>query len=191
MTDSLDITRLLNDWADGDKEALETVTPVIYEELRKIARQVFSRERAGHTLQPTALVHEAYARLIGIDGEWQNRAHFYALAARMMRRLLVNHAKAARAEKRGGDAVMVTLNEDVAAGASRDENILDLDRALEALAANDQRKADVLELHYFGGLTHTQTGEALGISESTVRRELRVAKLWLKSSLAGDRPASD
>jgi RNA polymerase sigma factor (TIGR02999 family) len=179
-----DITLLLNQWVDGDQAALSSVTPLVYEELRKMAQRIFSRESAAHTLQPTALVHEAYEKLIDVDAQWQNRAHFYALAARMMRRLLVNHANSRRAQKRGGEALKVTLHEELHGGKSPDEDVLDLDAALAELGANDERKSTVLELHYFGGLTHEQIAVALNISESTVRRELRVAKIWLKKSLS-------
>lgn len=162
---------------------MDLAAPVIYEELKRIARGVFSGERQGHTLQPTALVHEAYAKLIGADITWQNRAHFYALAARMMRRLLVNYAKARNAEKRGGEALRVTLEERKLAGCQPDENVLALDAALAELAVLDPRKAQVLELHYFGGLTQPEAATALGISESTIRREERVAKAWLRKAL--------
>ena len=184
MQDESDITTLLNRWVDGDQAALSAVTPLVYDELRKMAQRIFSRESPAHTLQPTALVHEAYEKLIGVDAEWQNRAHFYALAARMMRRLLVNHANSRRAQKRGGDALQVTLHEELHAGKTPDEDVLELDEALGELGNNDERKSTILELHYFGGLTQEQIAAALGISESTVRRELRVAKIWLKKSLS-------
>jgi len=184
MEQSSDITQLLNRWVDGDEAALSSVTPLVYDELKKMARRIFSRESPSHTLQPTALVHEAYEKLIGVDAEWQNRAHFYALAARMMRRLLVNHANSRRAQKRGGDALQVTLHEELHAGKSPDEDVLELDMALAELGANDERKSSILELHYFGGLTHEQIAVAMDISESTVRRELRVAKIWLRKSLS-------
>jgi len=178
-----DITQLLNRWADGDAEAEHQVAPVIYEELKRIARGVFAGERQGHTLQPTALVHEAYARLIGVDVTWQNRAHFYALAARMMRRLLVNYANARSAEKRGGDILRVTLEEQKLAEHQPTEDVLALDAALVELSTFDMRKAQTLELHYFGGLSQPEVATALGISESTVRREMRVAKAWLRKTL--------
>ena len=148
--DSGEITRLLREWSDGDASALESLTPLVYGELQQIARRLFGRESPGHTLQPTALVHEAYEKLIGVDTDWQDRTHFYALAARMMRRLLVNHANARNAAKRGGDALRVTLDES-AVGSSADEDLLDLDEALSRLAGFDERMARILELHYFGG----------------------------------------
>ena len=183
MTESAGVTQLLNRWVEGDDAALERVTPMVYDELRRIARGVFSRERNGHTLQPTALVHEAYAKLIDVEATWQDRAHFYALAARMMRRLLVNHAKARNADKRGG-ALRVTLYEEAVGAGTMDEDVLALDEALAELATFDERKAKVLEAHYFGGLTQTETAVVMGISESTVRREERVAKAWLRKKLS-------
>lgn len=178
MTALGDVTQLLHKWVDGDAAALDELTPLVYAQLRQIARQLFRRERGSHTLQPTALVHEAFVRLVGVKVDWQNRAQFFALAARMMRRLLVNEAEARLAAKRGGGLLRVTLDENVAEiGAQSD--VLDLDAALSRLAVNDPRKSEVLELHYFGGLTHPEIATALAISESTVRRELRVAKLWL------------
>jgi RNA polymerase sigma factor (TIGR02999 family) len=178
------VTQLLNRWIDGDDAALQRVTPMVYDELRRIARGVFAGERQGHTLEPTALVHEAYEKLVSVDSTWQNRAHFYALAARMMRRLLVNHAKARHASKRGGNALRMTLHEDAVGAQDTDEDVLALDAALAELAAFDERKARVLEAHYFGGLTQPETATALSISESTVRRELRIAKAWLKKQLS-------
>lgn len=178
-----EITRLLNRWVNGDAKALDQVTPIVYEELRRIARGVFSGERPGHTLQPTAIVHEAYAKLIGVNVTWQNRAHFYALAARMMRRLLVNYANSRNAEKRGGDALRVTLEEHRIADRQPDEDVLALDAALVELTTLDPRKAQILEMHYFGGLTQTEAATALAVSESTVVRELRVAKAWLRKEL--------
>lgn len=185
MNDTSGVTQLLNRWVGGDKAALDRVTPLVYDELRRIAHGVFARERNGHTLQPTALVHEAYAKLIDVDATWQDRAHFYALAARMMRRLLVNHARARSAGKRGGDVLRITLLEDAVGGNDIDEEVLALDAALAELASFDERKAKVLEAHYFGGLKQTETAAVLNISESTVRRELRIAKAWLRRRLSG------
>ncbi len=178
-----DVTQLLNRWVEGDAAALDQVTPLVYAQLRQIARQVFQRERESHTLQPTALVHEAFVRLIGVKVEWQNRAHFFAIAARMMRRLLVNEAHARLAEKRGGRQLRVTLDDRVAQTTAQ-EDVLELDAALSRLAALDARKSEVVELHYFGGLTHTEIATVMPISESTVRRELRVARLWLRRMLS-------
>lgn len=181
--DAGEITRLLREWSDGDAAALESLTPLVYGELQQIARRLFGRESPGHTLQPTALVHEAYEKLIGVDTDWQDRAHFYALAARMMRRLLVNHANARNAAKRGGDALRVTLDES-AVGSSADEDLLDLDEALSRLAGFDERMASILELHYFGGLSHEQAARVVGVSEPTSRRDLRLAKAWLRKYMS-------
>lgn len=178
-----EITRLLREWSDGDAAALESLTPLVYGELQQIARRLFGRESPGHTLQPTALVHEAYEKLIGVDTDWRDRTHFYALAARMMRRLLVNHANARNAAKRGGDALRVTLDES-AVGSSADEDLLDLDEALSRLAGFDERMASILELHYFGGLTHEQAARVVGVSEPTSRRDLRLAKAWLRKYMS-------
>lgn len=178
-----DITQLLNRMAGGDEHALNEVTPLIYDELKRIARGIFSGERQGHTLQPTALVHEAYAKLVSVETDWQDRAHFYALAARMMRRLLVNHAAAKHASKRGGNALRMTLQDDQLAARQPTEDVIALDEALAELASFDARKAQVLELHYFGGLSQPEAATVLSISESTVRRELRIAKAWLRKTL--------
>ncbi|WP_405231019.1 ECF-type sigma factor [Lentisalinibacter salinarum] len=181
--DAGEITQLLRDWADGDAAALESLTPLVYGELRRIAQRLFGSESAGHTLQPTALVHEAYEKLIGVDTDWQDRTHFYALAARMMRRLLVNHANARNAAKRGGDVLRVTLDES-AVGSDADEDLLDLDEALSKLAGFDERMARILELHYFGGLTHEQAARVVGVSEPTSRRDLRLARAWLRKYMS-------
>lgn len=179
MSESKDLTRLLNDWVQGDQAAFDQAAPLLYQELHRIATQIFARERGQHTLQATALVHEAYVRLIGMDVELSNRDHFFALAARLMRRLLINHAKARKASKRGGGALCITLREDqLAADAGTD--LLVLDAALSRLSEHDPRKAEILELNYFGGLTQPAIGRLLNISESTVRREQRTATLWLR-----------
>lgn len=184
MNSAGNVTELLNRWVDGDAAAREQVAPIVYDELKRIARGVFAGERQGHTLQPTALVHEAYAKLIDVDITWQDRAHFYALAARMMRRLLVNYATARATAKRGGGALHITLHDDAHAAREPGENVLALDSALAELSAMDERKGQILEMHYFGGLTQREIGVAIDLSESTVRRELRVAKLWMRKSLA-------
>lgn len=179
-----EITQLLNRWSDGDDTARDRVAPLIYEELKQIARGVFHSENAGHTLQPTALVHEAYEKLIGVELEWQNRGHFFALAARMMRRLLVNHANNRSAKKRGGGALKVTLHETSVQEADTEEEILALDEALTQLATHDERQSQVLELHYFGGLTQPEIAEVLEVSESTVRRDFKLARIWLRKLLS-------
>ena len=185
MADRDQITRWLNDWVEGDESAFERMAPVVYEELRQVARRLFSRERGGLTLQPTALVHEAYGRLIGLDIEVANREHFYALAARTMRRLLINHARARNAAKRGGQDSPITLKEDQIAE-NQAIDVLALDEALTRLSEHDARKAEILELSYFGGLTHPAIARLLGISEATVVRDKRVATLWLRKFMADD-----
>lgn len=185
MNDDLDgvkITRLLRDWREGDERALDELMPLIYPELQRIAAGYFRSERVGHTLQPTALVHEAYARLARADVRWGSRVHFYAVAARTMRRILVDHARSRRSEKRGGAAVRVTLDERLAPG-EPEADLLVLDEALERLAELDERMSRVVELHFFGGMTYPEAGEALGISEATVKRDLRTAKLWLRREM--------
>jgi RNA polymerase sigma factor (TIGR02999 family) len=178
------ITELLADWRSGDPAALERLTPLVYSELKRLAERMFRGESAGHTLQPTALVNEAFEALVRMDVPWQDRAHFFALSARLMRRILVNHASSRRAAKRGGGEVRVTLNEETAPAASGpDEDILALDAALTALAGENSRRAQVIELHYFGGLTYPQIGAALSMSESTVHEDLRAAKSWLVARL--------
>ena len=180
MSDSSDeLTRLLNEWVRGEPAAFDRAAPMLYGELHRIAAGIFARERGQHTLQATALVHEACERLIGANLELADREHFYALAARMMRRLLINHAKARKAAKRGGDAVHVTLDEG-RIEAPESLEVLALDAALNQLAEHDARKAEIIEMSYFGGLTQPAIGRVLGLSESTVRREHRIAILWLK-----------
>lgn len=184
MAEPGEITRLLNDWATGDDRAGDTLAPLVYDELHKLAERLFRSERASHTLQPTALVHEIYVKLVDADVDWQNRAHFYALGARMMRRLLVNHAKARAAEKRGGGAIRVTLDESSTPAGSADAEFLDLDEALTSLAELDPRKAELIQLQYFGGLTFDEMQEVTGLSSSTIDRDLRFARAWLKDALA-------
>jgi RNA polymerase sigma factor (TIGR02999 family) len=184
MTAGGEITRLLNKWADGDEGAGDALTPLVYDELRRLAARIFRSERSGHTLQPTALVHEAYARLVDVEVSWQDRAHFYSLAARMMRRLLVNHANARNAQKRGAGAVRVTLNESRTPGPDADADLLELDEALTALAEIDARKAELIQLQYFGGLSFREMEEVTGLSSSTLDRDLRLARAWLKDQLS-------
>ncbi|MBX3695718.1 MAG: sigma-70 family RNA polymerase sigma factor [Steroidobacteraceae bacterium] len=178
-----DITRLLHEWHSGDRDALARLTPVVYAELKRLAERLFRHESPGHTLQPTALVNEAYESLARMDVPWQDRRHFYAIAARLMRRILVNHATARTAAKRGGGARKVTLDEQSAMVAGPDEQLLALDRALEDMAGFDARKANVVELHYFGGLSYAETAQALDISTTTVHEELRTARAWLQQHL--------
>ena len=183
VSGSQNITELLNNWTAGDKAAMDQLTPLIYDELHKLAQRLFRSERPSHTLQPTALVHEVYGRLVDVGVAWQDRAHFFALAARMMRRLLVNYAMARKREKRGGDALQVTLNEHFGASPTAAPELLDLDRALGDLETLDSRKAELIQLQFFGGLTGKEMGEVTGLSSSTIDRELRMAKAWLRVQL--------
>lgn len=179
------ITRLLHQWQEGDDEALEQLTPLVYDQLKQLASRIFRTESAGHTLQPTALVNEAFQRLLGADVAWQDRSHFYALSARLMRRILVNHANAKHSGKRGGGAVKVTLQESSAdTDADSESEVIALDMALKELSAFDARKAEILELHYFGGLTYTELAGLMQLAESTIHQELRTAKAWLRGRLA-------
>ena len=182
MPDSDDVTRLLKQWRAGDEQALNELLPLVHEELQRLANRVFKGEASGHTLQPTALINEAYLKLADAAITWNDRTHFFALAARTMRRVLINHANARAAAKRGGDRLQVTLH-DWHASHTDDEMILRLHDSLNDLAQEDQRKADVLELHYFGGLSYTEMANALGVSEATVKRDLRFAKAWVKAKL--------
>jgi RNA polymerase sigma factor (TIGR02999 family) len=178
------ITELLAQWSAGNRQALERLTPLVYAELKRLAERMFRGESAGHTLQPTALVNEAFEALVRMDVSFQDRTHFFALSARLMRRILVNHANARRASKRGGSNQRVTLNESVGPGIGEpDDDILALDAALTELAREDTRRAEVVELHYFGGLTYPQIAAALSLSPSTVHEDLRSAKSWLLARL--------
>jgi RNA polymerase sigma factor (TIGR02999 family) len=188
------VTRLLSAWRSGDPRALEQLTPLIYNELRDLARRYMRRERPNHTLQATAVVHEAFVRLIGMDVSWQDRSHFYAVAARLMRRILVDHAKARHRVKRGGPITIVSVDvykddADMSLPSTPGEiDVLEIDEALEKLAAQDQRLANAVELHYFGGLTYQETALALGVSEATVHRDLRLAKAWILKQIRAPSP---
>jgi len=182
-----EVTQLLNAWCSGDGGALERLAPVIEAELRRLARHYLSREQSRHMLQPTALVNEAYIRLIDWNAvEWQNRAHFYAVAAKIMRRILVNQAISRARQKRGGSAVLVSLNaaDEVAA---RTADLLALDEALIALARIDARRSELVELRFFAGLTAEETAQVLGVSARTVHREWDLARAWLFRELRGSR----
>ncbi len=184
MNTAPDITRLLLAWGDGDRQALDELTPLVYQELRRLAESYLRRERGGHTLQPTALVHEAYLKLVDQRGlRWQNRAHFFGIAAQTMRQILVDHARARLAEKRGGGEIRFSLDEAIDASDERADQLVALDDALLALAAFDPQKSRVVELKYFGGLTLEEMAEVLGISRATVIREWRMAKAWLYGQL--------
>ena len=182
--DSHEVTQLLIQWSNGDKAALDKLMPLIYSELRQLARHYMSRERPGHTLQTTALVNEAYMRLVNRKGvHWQNRAHFFAVAARAMRRILVSYARSQRSQKRGGGALKIELDETALVSPEESQEIVDLHEALERLGALDSRKAQVVELKYFGGLNYDEMAEVLKISRVTVRRDWEFAKVWLYTEL--------
>jgi RNA polymerase sigma-70 factor, ECF subfamily len=177
---SLELTSLLDDWNNGDPAALEKLTPLIYDELRRIAHRYAQRERNGHTLQTTALINEAYVRLAGSERpNWQNRSHFFAVTAQVMRHILIDHARRRRYLKHGGDAQQVSISEVALMADDRAAELLALDEALDELAKLDPRKTSVVELRYFAGLTLEETAEALGTSLMTVRRDWRAAKAWL------------
>lgn len=189
MMNNTDVTQLLHRWRDGDPEALEELTPLLYDELRRLASGQLWGERRNHTLQATEVVHEAFVRLVGSDVAWQDRAHFLAVAARTMRRLLIDHARGRAREKRGGDLARVTLQPNDAVIQPAGEEILALDNALSALAAHDERAASIVELRHFGGLTHDEVAEVLGVSLSTVKRDLRMATAWLRREMTGSSSA--
>lgn len=178
------ITQLLNGLAGGDQAAGDALAPLVYDELHKLAQRLFRTERKSHTLQPTALVNEIYAKLVDVDVSWQDRAHFFALAARMMRRLLVDYARTMNAEKRGGGDLRVTLYESSQPAQSPGSELLDLDDALTALTELDPRKAELVQLQYFGGLTFEEMEEVTGLSSSTLDRDLRLARAWLRDRLS-------
>ena len=178
------VTQLLAEWSHGDNAALVELTPLVYEELRRLAHHFMEGQRPDHTLQTTALVNEAYMRLADqTKPSWQNRAHFFAVAARAMRQILVNYARSNRAQKRGGGALKVELDEVAIISPEESKEIVDLHEALERLAALDSRKAQVVELKYFGGLNYDEMAEVLKISRVTVRRDWEFAKVWLYTEL--------
>lgn len=179
------MTRLLIAWNGGDAAALERLIPLVYGELRRQARGYLRLERSGHTLQPTALVHEVYLKLVDQSlVKWQNRAHFFGVAARAMREILVDHARRRRAAKRGGPASLISIDDVNPAAPSRNIDLLDLDRTLQRLAALDERQARLVELRVFGGLTIDEAAEVMSISPATVSREWRHAETWLHRELS-------
>jgi RNA polymerase sigma factor (TIGR02999 family) len=178
------VTELLVRWSAGDADARDRLIPLVYSELRRIARKILAGQRQNHTLQSTALVHEAYLRLAGSNSiGWQDRVHFFSLAAQLMRRILVDHTRRRLAKKRGGENVTVVLDENMALSGERELDLLALDDALNELAAIDQRQSRVVELRFFAGLSIEDTSLALQISPATVKREWATAKLWLLSKM--------
>jgi RNA polymerase sigma factor (TIGR02999 family) len=182
---SENLTQLLIDWSNGDAQALEKLTPLVYRDLHRLAQRYFRSESPGHTLQSTALVHEAYLRLIDQrNTRWQNRAHFFGISAQLMRRILVDHARARKAGKRGGHAAMIQIDESVAAPEQQNLDLVALDDCLKALSGIDPQQARVVELRYFAGLTVEETAEVMHVSPTTVKREWRLARAWLHREIA-------
>jgi RNA polymerase sigma factor (TIGR02999 family) len=184
------ITQLLQQSRGGNKEAFDQLVPLVYDQLHKMAARAFSAERPGHTLRATALLNEAYLKLVEADVVWTDRVHFFAVAARVMRRILVDHARGQSREKRGGDVDKISLEQGADVGSQAPAQLLDLDRALERLAERDRRKSEIVELLFFGGLTYNEAAAALGISPATLHRELKMAKAWLYKELAHDGEAA-
>ena len=182
---SHEVTRLLHDWQGGDRAALEKLTPLVYDELRRLASHYLDGERKDHTLQGTALVHEAFIRLVGQSGlEWQSRSHFIGVAARLMRQILVDHARKHTAAKRGGGEQPLSIEEAAVFSPQRAANLIALDEALQALAQFDPRKSRIIELRYFGGLSIEEIGEVESIAVATVRRQMRTAEAWLHREMS-------
>lgn len=179
-----EVTRLLFELKAGNRAAEEQLVPLVYQELRRIAANRLRHEAPQHSLQPTALVHEAYLRLIQLQEiDWQSRSHFFAMAATLMRRILVDHARANQAKKRGDGAEMITLNDAIFASPEREPEILALDEALDRLSRLDERQAQIVEMRFFAGMSEEETGNVLGISARTVKRDWRAAKAWLFAEL--------
>src|SRR5437016_6849253 len=182
-----EVTQLLGDWSGGDEGALEKLIPLVQPASHRLAHHYMSRERAGHTLQTTAILNEAYVRLVDITKPiWQGRTHFIAAAAQLMRRIMVDHARERNSLKRGGGALKITLDEAALVTETRSEELLALDEALERLAVQDPRKGQIVELRYFGGLTVEETAEFLKLSQRTVEREWTMAKAWLSRAMSGE-----
>jgi RNA polymerase sigma factor (TIGR02999 family) len=184
-----EVTQLLRAWSEGDESALEQLLPVVYDELHRMAQRFMAHERPGHTLQTTALVNEAYVRLVdSAHTSWQNRAQFFAVCAQAMRRILVDWARSRQAMKRGGELRPLELDEALAVTETPGADLVALDEALKALAAIDPRKSQVVELRFFGGLSVEETAEVLKVSSQTVLRDWSLAKSWLRSELSGEKP---
>lgn len=180
-----DVTRLLLDWKGGDRDALDRLTPIVYGELRGLANKYLRDEHAADTLQPTALVHEAYMRLVAQNmPDWECRSHFFGVAAHLMRQILVDHARKHRSAKRGDGAPVITLDERLAVPVSKSDEVIALDDALNVLMKTDERKAKVIELRYFAGLSVEETAQALKVSVATIGREQRLAEAWLHREMA-------
>ena len=177
---SQEVTQLLADWGKGDRSALDKLFPLVHSELRRIAQRQMNQERGGHTLQATALVNEAYLKLVGQQGfEWHNRAHFFAVCAQVMRHILIDHARAHARDKRGGGAIQVSLNDVAMIAEDQASNLVALDEALRLLESLDPQKGRIVELRYFGGMSIEETAEVLNVSPRTVRREWQRSKAWL------------
>jgi len=189
MAEAPSVSRLLIAWGRGEPAALEQLTPRVYDELHALARAYLRRGRPNDSLQPTALINEAYLRLLDQPQAvaWENRAHFFGIAARLMRLILVDHARTRQAVKRGGAATPMTLSDCMAVSPARAPGVLEIDQALDRLAAVDQRKAKVIELRYFGGMDREEVAAALGLTVATVKRDLRLGEAWLRKFLAGEK----
>lgn len=185
MSAGSEITRLLGAWRDGDSEALHSLMPLVYDQLHRIASSYLRRERTDHTLQSTALINEAFLALSDSDVSLNDRAHFFAVAANAMRRILIDHARAASRQKRGGGMLQVTLHDDEV-GDFDAASVLGLDAALDKLGALDERKSRIVEMHYFGGLNYDEIAAVLDVSAATVSRELRFSKAWMRTELGGE-----
>lgn len=180
-----EVTQLLKAWSTGDQQALEKLTPLVYEQLHQVAQRCMAGERSGHTLQTTALVNEVYLRLVDCGQmNWQDRAHFFAMSAKLMRRILIDFARSRGYQKRGGGVLQMSLDEAPSVCNERDANLLALDDALRALAVVDERKSKVVELRFFGGLSIEETAEVLRVSVETIVRDWRLAKVWLLRELS-------
>ena len=185
--ESNEVTRLLRAWGQGDENALQKLVPLVYEQLHAAARRYMAGERLGHTLQATALIHETYLRLVNVKQiKWQNRAHFFAICAQLMRRILVDFARSRGYQKRGGGAQHVDLDEVLVVSSEPEANLVALDEALRRLAEVDQRKSQVVELRFFGGLDVKETAEVMKVSADTVMRDWKIAKVWLLRELSGE-----
>lgn len=186
MLSQHDVTQILQEWREGDREALDRLLPLVYDQLKRVARSWLRDERLGHTLNSTAMVHETYLKMIDINQvQWEDRAHFLAMASRVMRRILVNYALKRKAKKRGGDRHKVGLEDDVLMLEEYAETLLELDDALQRMGITHPRQSEAIELHYFGGLTLEEAGEVLGVSPATVMRDLRFGEAWLSREWHG------